>query len=353
MNTKERAMKRNIINTTLLLSLFAMFSCAEIEREPVAGLLDSPELLTPDGGAAYVLTEETANDTLMSFTWSGADYGFPAAVNYELQMDVSGGDFSNSATIASTSNMEASITVGDMNSLLSNILSVSPNVASDVDLRIVGMLHETLDTATSETLTLTLTPYSVEVTYPVIYVPGSYQDWDPAGAPTLASADFDDTYEGYVNFADAGVNFKFTEGPNWDVNWGDTDADGTLDVGGDDIVAADAGYYKMIVDVSGLTYTITNTDWGLIGSATPDGWDADQDMTYDEVTMVWTITIDLILGDVKFRANDDWAINYGSDNADGFLEQDGADISVPEAGNYTITMDLSKAPMYAYSLVKN
>ena len=94
------------------------------------------------------------------------------------------------------------------------------------------------------------------------------------------------------------------------------------------------------------------TDWGLIGSGTPGGWDSDQNMTYDPVNDVWTITLDLITGDIKFRANDAWAINYGDPTGAGKLVQDGDNIPISADGNYTITLDLSGA-IYRYTVVEN
>ena len=186
--------------------------------------------------------------------------------------------------------------------------------------------------------------------YPLLYVPGGYQGWDPANTTTvLASVNSDGTYEGYLNFPDANTEFKFTPQPDWSYDWGDNDADGTLDVGGSNIVAADAGYYKINVDTVAKTYTIEKTDWGLIGSATADGWDADQNMTYNTETSMWEITANLTAGEVKFRANDDWAINLGDNDADGTLVQDGANIVVDAPGTYKISLKLG-APNYTYTI---
>ena len=100
------------------------------------------------------------------------------------------------------------------------------------------------------------------------------------------------------------------------------------------------------------TYTSLKTSWGLIGSATPNLWDSDQDMTYDGATKVWSITLNLTAGDIKFRANDGWDLNYGDTGPDGKLEEGGADIAIESAGNYTITLDLSGA-IYTYTVKKN
>jgi hypothetical protein len=184
--------------------------------------------------------------------------------------------------------------------------------------------------------------------YPVIYVPGSYQDWDPTNTETvLASKLSDNTYEGYLYFPTANTEFKFTTGPNWDVNYGDVGADGTLELEGDNIVAAEPGYYKINVDMNALTYTIEKTDWGIIGDATPGGWDSDQMMTYDPTSKLWTITLDLTAGSFKFRANNAWDINLGDTGADGILDYGGDNILITQSGTYMISLKLG-IPDYTY-----
>jgi hypothetical protein len=193
--------------------------------------------------------------------------------------------------------------------------------------------------------------------YPVIYVPGGYQagsgygnDWSPDVAPNLASVKSDKNYEGYIYFAAAG-EFKFTQGPNWDVNWGDNGDDGTLEPNGANIKVADAGYYKMNVNLNNMTYSVVKTTWGIIGSATPGGWDTDTNMDFDPASKTWTAEIDLGAGDIKFRANDGWDINYGDDGVNGTLEANGANIAIAAGGSYKITMKLG-TPDYTYNVEK-
>lgn len=204
---------------------------------------------------------------------------------------------------------------------------------------------------------LTVSPVIIpkKTTYPVLYVPGSYQkptQWDPTNTSTIvASVKNDNNYEGYLYFPDANTQFKFTPGPNWDVSYGDDGADGTLDMNGANIVAADPGYYKLNVNLNALTYTMLKTTWGVIGSATKDGWNSDQPMTFDATTGLWTAILDLTVGDIKLRANAAWDINYGDDGVNGTLDLNGANIAITTAGTYTITMKLG-APDYTYSIVR-
>lgn len=187
--------------------------------------------------------------------------------------------------------------------------------------------------------------------YPVLYVPGSYHtpSWDPANSPTVASVNNDGIYDGYIYLPTDDAQYKFTDGPGWDVNWGDDGANGTLDQNGANIVTGEAGYFRLTVNLNDMTHTFTKTEWGIIGDATAGGWDSDQNMTFDPETKIWSAVVDLVPGTIKFRANDDWAINMGDTGADGSLEYDGTNIDIPERGTYTVTLTLG-SPDYTYTI---
>lgn len=197
-----------------------------------------------------------------------------------------------------------------------------------------------------------VSPNPGNTTYTKLYVPGSYQSpdpWTPSNENTvLTSRNNDGIFEGY-QFFPAGAQFKFTTNPDWTVNYGDTGADGTLEANGDNINIAEAGYYRISVNLNALTYTLLKTEWGLIGDATADGWNSDQNMTYDATENAWVITANLTAGEVKFRANDDWGLNYGDNDADALLEEGGANIAIPSAGTYIIKLFIDK-PDYTYSI---
>jgi hypothetical protein len=55
---------------------------------------------------------------------------------------------------------------------------------------------------------------------------------------------------------------------------------------------------------------------------------------------------------MKFRANDDWAVNYGDGEEAGQLVRDGGNIAVEEDGNYTIVLDLN-GDTFTYTVTKN
>lgn len=191
-------------------------------------------------------------------------------------------------------------------------------------------------------------------TYPEIFVAGSYVGWQFTNANKLSSPLENDVYEGYVYFENPNTQIKFTPNANLSVNYGDTGADGTLDEGNSsaNIVIPDAGGYKVTVDLANLTYSFEKADWGILGSATPGGWDTDIDMVYDETEKAWSITTLLQPGAIKFRANDAWDLNFGDDAADAFLEEGGGDILIENAGTYKILLYLEN-PDYTYSIETN
>ena len=191
-------------------------------------------------------------------------------------------------------------------------------------------------------------------TYPEIFVAGSYAGWQFTNASKLSSPLENDVYEGFVYFENPNTQIKFTPNANLTVNYGDIGGDGTLDEGNSspNIVIPDAGGYKVTVDLVNLTYSFEPANWGLIGSATADGWDSDQDMTYNVAEGAWSITALLQPGVIKFRANDEWDLNFGDDAADAILEEGGGDINIENAGTYKILLYIDK-PDYTYSIETN
>lgn len=132
------------------------------------------------------------------------------------------------------------------------------------------------------------------------------------------------------------AELKFRANHSWDYNLGgDKNA---LSYGGDNIAVDLEDDYAITLDLSTPNeYKCSINRWGIIGSATAGGWGSDQNMAWDAVNSVFKATLDLVVGEIKFRANDDWAVNFGGPlNA---LEPGGANIPINEAGNYTITLN--------------
>lgn len=346
-------MKKLLIYLLIFSATLGFVACEKEGESPTVELKSAPSITAPANGTALVLEEANAEDTITIIKWSAADYGYQAAITYKVELAAAGTSFATIRTLGTVTTTELPVKVSALNTILIN-LGYNPFQPANFEVRIVASVNALVPQAISAPINLTITPYIAAPTFPLLNVPGSYQGWDPAKPETtLPSVNSNEIYEGYLHFPDANTAFKFAKG-SWDTNWGDDGADGTLEPGGADIVAADAGVYKLNVDLNGLTYSKLRTEWGLIGSATPNGGDADQNMTYDPANNSFTITLDLVVGAIKFRANDDWALNYGDNGADGKLEEGGTDIAIEEAGNYTITLDLRQTyGYYSYKITKN
>lgn len=92
--------------------------------------------------------------------------------------------------------------------------------------------------------------------------------------------------------------------------------------------------------------------WGLLGSATAVGWDGpDIQFTQDPDNVdQWILkNIKLNKGEIKFRFNNDWTMNYGDNNADDLLDTYGQNIRI-EAGIYNILLDFTDGSKPKYSI---
>ena len=186
-------------------------------------------------------------------------------------------------------------------------------------------------------------------------VGSAFNDWGATPDGPLSYDPFSDQWRGVVVLKDG--EYKIRQNNDWGVNYGDDGANGTLDAGGANIVAK-KGTYLITVNLTENKITvekITNL-WGVVGSGYND-WGATPDFPFApdygnfskdfDTKGVWLAqNVTLKAGEIKFRANSDWGLNYGDDGANGTLEAGGANIAV-KAGVYDISLDFSKsAPTY-------
>jgi starch-binding outer membrane protein, SusD/RagB family len=93
---------------------------------------------------------------------------------------------------------------------------------------------------------------------------GTISDWGLVGDATINSWDGPDMemyqtganqYALYAELTGGLIKFRFNE--DWGNNYGDTGADGSLEPGGDNIAIPNEGTYLITLDLTNLTYTIT------------------------------------------------------------------------------------------------
>ena len=97
---------------------------------------------------------------------------------------------------------------------------------------------------------------------------------------------------------------------------------------------------QFAVDLDVLNTSLgAQSDWGLVGSATPNGWNGPDVEMYQTGPQEFSIYAELGSGELKFRFNEDWGNNFGDNGNDGTLESGGANIPI-SSGTYFIVMDL-------------
>ena len=350
-------MKKILILIIVLTTFIGFYSCKKDENRVV---LDTTKIIAPvidtsANGTSIAITKDNMDSSLL-FTWSPASYGFNTSINYFVQMDLKENNFSKASTLGSTKSTDSlSVSLNNLNNKLL-LMEVNPEEALplDVEFRVISIISSNVDTVASEVLNMTLTPIYIQIVYPQLYVPGAYQGWKPDEADSIGSIKSDEHFEGYI-YMPVATEFKFTSARDWQhINYGNAGSPGNLDTdpGASNLSVPDSGFYKFNVNTTELTWTYLNTNWGLVGDATPGGWDTDTPLQYSPSTQLWTVTLNLNAGDIKFRANANSDLNYGSNDQNGRLQQDGANIHINEEGNYTVTLDLSHT-VYKYKVKKN
>ena len=185
-------------------------------------------------------------------------------------------------------------------------------------------------------VTLDMNNLKYTVGKPVLYMKGDANGWN--GYDYLAGDD-GVHFTGFMYLNQNG--FKFTTAPDWSGTGYGANFDTAPDAG-NIVMTEDPGYYKVDVDLSAKTYTLTPiTTIGIIGAAVPEtGWNSDQDLTYNEEERCWEIKdIELKAGECKFRANDDWAMQWGYDGEKFVYSNNAPAVQfIPEAGKYDIKL---------------
>ena len=317
-------------------------------------------ILTPDAGQSITLNPfENQTNTAITVSWEDATYTVPTAINYTVEIAPSGTNFENSIVIGNTNTNAISVNIANFNGQVVQA-GLFPFVEGSLHLRVKSNIgDENLLPQYTNPITLAVTPFTTDL--PKLAVPGNHQGWDPPNAPLLASSAFGETdYEGYV-WLDGEYKFLAPD-QTGAFDWGNTDwgDDGTFTgilIADDEsnCNASTAGYYFVQADTDALTYSISSVNWGVIGAATPTGWDSDTDFIYMSDTSTLEVDIDLVPGEFKFRGNNEWdnGFDLGTLDDDGFLQTGGNLTFDGTAGNYHVVLDLSNPRAYTYTLTQN
>lgn len=320
------------------------------------------------------ITPSNMVDGKVAFTWSLADYGVMTQVNYSLEaataanpdtkVTITSGITANAAALEA-GNISTEIAYETLNAILFNDLKLNDGVAEDVLFTIAAKLGEYAPVY-SNSVAVSCKVTAAEKQYPKLTVAGSYayNNWTPGKGQFVF--DFEGTdakYSGVIDFGEdvSALQFKFV-GEAWGNNEfsvpaGETQAPEAAELplvagGGDNIAAYTTHrFYSLTLDKATpkVTKNFSFNTLGVIGDATPTGWDADTDMQFNPEKQRFYVDLTLIDGKIKFRADDAWDVNWGG--AEGVLSAGGADIAVT-AGDYRIYVNLNDPANPTYELNK-
>jgi len=337
----------------------------------VMGACDEKEMIVPDENAVFsfelsenelVLSEANADTEAVTVIWSEPDFGFNAAISYKIHFDFLGGDFASSEYIPAGDDLSKVVLVNEINAALID-LGITPFELTDIDVRVEAELSDS-SSIMSNSQTMSISAYPSE--YPSLYLVGdaTAAGWDPDNNnyPMFKDPDQNglNVYTGYFNAGS--VKLVETKG-QWQPQWGKGASDGVLagnpgtQADDPDVIAIpSAGYYTLQVDLINLTYSVEAFDEsvapdyltiGVLGQATPTGWGSDTDMTQSSFdSHIWYMNLNMNQSEggdcdcgFKFRADDDWAVNWGGNQNPptlnhGICVLGGKNIGVPETAEY-------------------
>ena len=184
--------------------------------------------------------------------------------------------------------------------------------------------------------------------YPAYFYEIGYESWWSTSHLLLGNGE--GQYLGYY-WLDGDFKFK-PNADNWDNDLeyvtGNTISGSLTEGGGPDCPNPGAGFYQIDLDLANMYYNLVKLESvGIVGGF--NGWDGDVEMTYNKDAGCWEVTTDKVSGEYKFRANHEWAINWGGTETD--LVQNGENLSI-EAGTYKFQLYISYAGNHKVVITK-
>jgi len=296
--------------------------------------------LTFSNTDAQILTEDIEGQVALQVSWTKPDFGVNVVPTYNLVFQVNGSTLEPRIVKIGTA-LNKDLLVEELN-LFVNEAGGVVGIQNEVSINLQVLLGTSIQ-AESAVETIPITTYStvLDLSSPWGVVGSATPNgWDGPDLPFYKDPTNGDRFIAYVDLIAGEI--KIRKDNDWAVNYGGAGLSGTLVEGGDNMIIAEAGRYKVVFDIASLEYSIEPFTWGIVGSATLNAWDGpDLPLVYDATSDQWRAVVTLTDGEIKFRQNNDWALNYGDTGADGTLEEGGDNIAV-SAGNYLVTVNLNE-----------
>jgi hypothetical protein len=346
-----------------------LFSCSEEERDPQMYLLGYPTISSPAATKTYLLTEAAMNSVAETFTWSAANFGFPAAITYTLQFSQAGKNFATPINVVSSGKLTFSYKVGDFNQLmLAQTFKGGSQYAMEG--RVKASVGDYAPAQYSPVFTFNVIPFEMKL--PPIYLLGdaTLNAWDNTKAQVMSF--WSAGVYGVVTPLQANKYIKAIKtlgawAPQWGLATG-TWASGTLAYRPTESVAdpasipspPTAGDYLVVFNVDALVFSVTAMPDKvyLVGDGCTAGWTPTAGIAFTKSAPgVYTLTTALTASKnlkIMYSNSGAWAPQWGTStgaiSALGKLvfrpneaSADPASIPTPAtAGNYKIDLNFNE-----------
>ena len=311
-------------------------------------------------GDSYILDKEQENAVVETFHWGKMEFGYSAAVQYLLEVDLAGKNFANSQEVSATSALSMEVTTDALNKAMLQLQAIYGFVHGTeqvVEFRIAGTISKSVESVYTNSIEAKVTPY---FNYSKVWIIGGYCGWKHDQSQFLYGFNTatPDHFEGWIDFkGKAQESFKITDAPNWNAgNWGLTkgvtpamEADElTLD-GGENIGVYSKLFYRFSCESKGvvLKKLASMESFGLLGTALNE----ELEMEFDEDTQSFYLDkVTLKEGDIRFRADKkEGELSYGMGKKEGSLAQGQTPIQVT-AGTYKVVVYINNPYDLRYQL---
>lgn len=303
-------------------------------------------IIAPADGDAIFLDKDYPNNPALTVSWEDAVYnGTQTQVSYSVEVDKDGDNFDSPYVLGTSTGNSLTFKVSEVNTAAATI-GLAPNALGTMNVRIKA----TIGTVGSEAMVSNVVNYSVTP-----YLSYLFKDYFLVGAATAPGWNNNNNnpplwrnpsntsqyeYTGY--FVGGGApngQFKVLETLGlWQPQWGTND--GSAQSGslagnpvtqsgdpGEFTITGGSGYYKFSINMATGTRTYSITPYtgstattytvvGMIGTAA-GGWaDSNQiNMTplASDPHIWYANNVALANGELKFRADNAWTVNWGGD----------------------------------------
>jgi hypothetical protein len=307
----------------LCISMLAFCSCEEDGTKTVVVPGQASDLSAST--TTLVLTMDDAEEEAIAFTWTAADFGYPAATEYMLELDKKGDAFGSPKIITFDTTYSVTFTVSEFNEF-ALAQGLPRDEASELEVRLTAQVSSRVESLHSDVITLTVTPYVSEPPYPTLYMVGDAAEfnWDASKGTPMFRDETDPFQYTFTGSMDQG-SLKFLGYLNlWAPMWG-TNSQGTVVFRETDsdpdpwaFNVAAGGYYTINLNLLSLTYSITPYDASgatvyssinLTGDF--NGWGAVPMTNTPGNPHAWSVTHTFAADTgLKFRTSD-WSAQWG------------------------------------------